>query len=77
MQTLLLKLAPGTVYPRHRHKRVEQCLVLSGDVIQKGAMDMVAGNFEWIEAGTTHDDVSSQGGCELLIIGSIEDEVEA
>jgi anti-sigma factor ChrR (cupin superfamily) len=77
MRTVILKLAAGASYPRHRHARVEQCLVLSGDVEMEGVVKLGAGDFEWIEGGTTHEGVRSRGGCELLIISSMEDEILA
>jgi anti-sigma factor ChrR (cupin superfamily) len=75
MHTLLLKLEPGAIYPRHRHARPEQCLVVSGDVSMGEAIQLSQGDFEWAEGQTTHDGVTTRNGCELLIISSLKDEV--
>ena len=76
MHTLILRLQPGAVYPRHRHTRPEQCLVLSGDV-ENEAVSMKAGDFEWMAGETIHNSLTTRGGCELLIIASLNDEVLA
>lgn len=75
MHTLLLKLEPGACYPRHRHKRPEQCLVLRGEVDIDSKLRIEAGDFEWADGETIHDSISSKTGCELLIISSLHDEV--
>jgi anti-sigma factor ChrR (cupin superfamily) len=77
MQTLILRLAPGAKYPSHRHKRAEQCLVLSGQVSIGPGINIGPGDFEWAEASTDHDAVYSEHGCDLLIIASRHDEVLA
>ena len=75
MHTLLLRLEPGASYPRHKHKRPEQCLVLRGEVEIDATVRIEAGDFEWAEGDTIHDSVSSKTGCELLIISSLHDEI--
>jgi anti-sigma factor ChrR (cupin superfamily) len=75
--TLLLRFAPGARYPRHRHAKVEQCLVLSGEVTIDGKVTMGPGDFEWAAAQTTHDEIFSANGSEVLIIASLHDEVLA
>lgn len=75
LQTVILRLEPGAHYPRHRHREVEQCLVLSGDVFTAGRRALVAGDFEWAEAGTEHDSITSTNGCELLLIASVHNEL--
>jgi quercetin dioxygenase-like cupin family protein len=77
MQTVILRLEAGARYPRHRHVEVEQCLVLSGDVYSEERQPLVAGDFEWSDAGTEHDFIRSAQGCELLIIASAHDEMLA
>ncbi len=76
MHTLILRLQPGAVYPRHRHTRPEQCLVLSGD-IENESVNMKAGDFEWMAGETIHNSLTTRSGCELLIIASLDDEVLA
>ncbi len=75
MQTVILRLAAGARYPSHRHKRPEQCLVLRGDVSVGEGVEMGPGDFEWAEASTEHQFVTSREGCELLIIASRQDEI--
>jgi quercetin dioxygenase-like cupin family protein len=77
MRTVILRLAAGAKYPRHRHTRPEQCLVLTGDVRVADGVHMGPGDFEWAEGGTEHDFVTTQHGCELLIIASRHDEILA
>jgi anti-sigma factor ChrR (cupin superfamily) len=76
MHTLILRLDAGAVYPRHRHTRPEQCLVLSGDV-ENESVTLKAGDFEWMAGETIHNSLTTRGGCELLIIASLHDEVMA
>ena len=75
MHTLLLRLEPGARYPRHRHKRPEQCLVLRGEVEIDATLRIEAGDFEWADGETIHDSISTATGCELLIISSLHDEI--
>ncbi len=77
MQTLILRLDPGAIYPRHRHAQPEQCLVLSGDIEMSDTVRLNAGDFEWMAGETIHDAIRTRGGCELLIISSMHDEVLA
>lgn len=77
MHTLILRLQAGAVYPRHRHTRPEQCLVLSGDVEMDAAVRLRTGDFEWMAGETIHNALTTRDGCELLIIASLHDEVLA
>lgn len=76
MLTSILRLEPGSRYPSHRHLGTEQCLVLSGDVRQgeNPVMHLFAGDYEKAEPGTLHGDITSETGCELLIISCLDDE---
>ncbi len=71
----VLRLEPGARYPRHRHTRPEQCLVLQGEVEIDAKLRIEAGDFEWADGDTIHDSISSTTGCELLIISSLHDEI--
>ncbi|MBM3768071.1 MAG: hypothetical protein FJW32_22030 [Acidobacteria bacterium] len=75
MSTSILKLEPGAVYPPHHHTAVEQCLVLSGDVRFGNKLQIFAGDFEKAEMGTDHESLTSDTGCELLIISCLDDEI--
>lgn len=72
--TTILKLKPGARYPAHRHTVLEQCLVLSGDA-RLGDLQVFAGDYEKALPGTEHGVISSDTGCELLIISSLDDEI--
>lgn len=76
MATNLLRLEPGASYPPHHHTAVEQCLVLEGDVRQGGVV-MTAGDYSRNEAGSDHGRISTVGGCLLLLVSSMKDELLA
>ena len=65
-KTMLVRMAPGTVYPQHEHALAEQCLVLEGS-IRSGDMTASAGDFTYMPAGSTHSPLYSDTGCLLLI----------
>ncbi|HYZ85646.1 MAG TPA: cupin domain-containing protein [Bryobacteraceae bacterium] len=71
--TTLLKIEPGAQYPSHIHKDVEQCLVLEGTV-RIGNIRIGQGDFEYALANTTHDPITTDDGCVLLIISHQHDE---
>lgn len=75
MATTILKLAPGAMYPPHHHSMLEQCVVLNGDVRLGSKLHIFEGDYEKALAGTEHEYVTSDTGCELLIISCLEDEI--
>lgn len=64
--TMLVRMAPKTVYPAHHHKAAEQCLVLEGSVNSCG-LTAYAGDYTFMPAGSHHDPLSTESGCLLLI----------
>ncbi len=72
--TSLVRMAPGSKYPAHRHSGAEQCLVLEGDV-RLGDVALAAGDYERAEAETIHGTIETKSGCLLLIISSQRDEI--
>lgn len=72
--TCLVELAAGAVYPSHRHAGAEECLVLSGDVTM-GGRRMERGDYQLSHEDSTHTVVSSEDGCEMLLIASWENEL--
>lgn len=73
--TVLLRMAPGSELPYHRHKKEEQCLVLEGDVYDMaGGLSMKSGDFFRAMPGTDHNPIGTRGGCLLLINGSASNE---
>jgi anti-sigma factor ChrR (cupin superfamily) len=74
MATSLLKLEAGAVYPSHRHRAAEQCLVIEGEA-QIGSVTIRTGDFERADADTVHGMIETKTGCVLLIIASTQDEM--
>lgn len=72
--TMLVRMAPGTSYPGHRHAGFEECYVLQGD-LHVGDTVLHAGDYQRAEGGSTHGIQSTQGGCLLFIVSSLEDEL--
>ncbi|MFN8058650.1 MAG: cupin domain-containing protein [Vicinamibacterales bacterium] len=70
--TLLLKVAPGTVYPAHHHSGHEECYVVEGDVIAGGRV-LHAGDFHHASAGSHHQPLSTVGGCTVLLVVDARD----
>jgi quercetin dioxygenase-like cupin family protein len=62
--TFLLKLAPKTNYPRHRHPAGEEILVLKGDMTI-GERTLKGGDFLFSPPGSVHE-ASTVGGCLFL-----------
>ncbi len=74
--SMLVRMAPGTSYPRHRHGGAEECFVLSGD-LHHGDRVMRAGDFEVVDRGSVHDTQWTEGGCLLFLRSSLHDEILA
>ena len=74
--TVFLRLQPGAKYPSHRHKAVEHCLVVEGDV-RLGELSLTAGDYERADGNTDHGTITTDNGCTLLIMASLHDEVHA
>ncbi len=75
MATSLLRLEPGAQYSPHRHTALEQCLVISGDVRLGRNLHIFAGDYEKAFARTGHEFLTSDTGCDLLVISCLEDEI--
>lgn len=72
--TIEVRMAPGARYPAHRHGGVEECFVLEGDLVI-GPVTMRAGDYQRLDAGTSHPVQTTRGGCRLLIVSSLRDEL--
>ncbi len=72
--TMLVRMAPGTSYPAHRHGGAEECFVVQGD-LHVGDRHMRSGDFQRAEPGTIHPIQTTDGGCTLLIVSSTTDEL--
>ncbi|HVF50987.1 MAG TPA: cupin domain-containing protein [Pyrinomonadaceae bacterium] len=65
--TSLVRMSPGARVPKHRHKGIEQCLVLEGD-LRTGDEVMTSGDFICAMPGTVHQELTTEQGNLLLII---------
>jgi anti-sigma factor ChrR (cupin superfamily) len=72
--TQLVRMAAGTVYPAHYHKKDEQCYVLQGSILLDRAL-LGAGDFSIAHATSDHRHISTATGCTLLIINCPHDEL--
>jgi len=72
--TRLLRVAPGSSYPNHRHGGLEEVFVLEGSVHVNGIV-LKAGDYCRSEAGTEEVGTHSDDGALLLVISSDADEV--
>jgi anti-sigma factor ChrR (cupin superfamily) len=70
--TLLVRMAPGSSYPAHEHAAHEECYVLHGD-LRVGDLHMHAGDFQRAEKGSVHGVQSTDEGCVLMIVSSLDD----
>lgn len=60
-RSLMMRLAPGAVYPAHDHSSLEECVIVEGDMIV-GDLQLRAGDYHAVQAGTRHAEVTSQNG---------------
>jgi anti-sigma factor ChrR (cupin superfamily) len=70
--SMLVRLAPGTEYPPHRHYGVEELHLLQGELMidQK---KLYPGDYIRAEAGTVDHRVWSETGCTCVLLTSTED----
>ena len=72
--TMLVRLAPGTDYPPHRHAGVEELHLLHGELIIDGKK-LKAGEFIRAEAGSVDHRVWSNTGCTCVLVTSTRDAI--
>ncbi len=65
LQTVLTKMAPGSVLTDHRHNKIEQSWILEGSLVDHEGCATV-GNFVWRPAGSRHVASAPNGA---LILG--------
>ena len=64
--SVLIELAPGAALPVHRHRHLEEGIVLQGG-LQLGDLELGPGDYHVSPAGSRHDRISSrQGGVAYL-----------
>jgi len=74
--TSLIRMAPGAKYPPHRHAGHEHCYVLEGDLVFDDHT-LFAGDFEVNPPSTGHSQVTTVGGCLLLLTNNQGDQLLA
>jgi anti-sigma factor ChrR (cupin superfamily) len=74
--TMMVRMAAGSSYPAHRHGGAEECFVVSGD-LRTGDVHMHAGDWQRADKGSRHPDQTTDGGCVLLLISSLDDTLDA
>ncbi len=72
--TMLVRMAAGTAYPAHRHGGVEECMVLSGELLV-GDYPMKTGDYQISQRDSVHPVQSTREGCLLYIRSSQDDEL--
>ena len=71
--TRLLRFAPGSTYPSHRHGATEEVFIVSGSVVLNG-VTLRAGDYCRSEAGTTETAAFSVEGGLAIIVSSDDDQ---
>jgi len=75
--TLLLDVAPGTIFPPHRHAGGdEECYVVSRSLITCGRR-LAAGDFVHADAETEHGELWTEEGCRVILVVPPEDYLPA
>jgi anti-sigma factor ChrR (cupin superfamily) len=70
--SLLVRLAPGTEYPPHRHAEVEELYMLDGELIV-GDRKLRSGDYLRSEPGSVDHRVWSETGCTGVLLTSFDD----
>ena len=66
-KTLMVRMQPGAVFPKHEHPQAEQCYVIEGSITDSGGVTLHAGDFVVMPAGIEHEAIRSEGGATFLI----------
>ena len=72
--SMLVRLAPGTDYPPHRHAGVEELHLLDGELMID-EKKLYPGDYISAEAGSVDHRVWSETGCTCVLITSTEDAI--
>ena len=70
--SMLVRLAPGTDYPPHRHAGVEELHLLHGELMINDKK-LYPGDYIQVEAGSVDHRVWSETGCTCVILTSTKD----
>ncbi len=66
-RSVLLKIKAGHALPAHRHRRIEQAMILEGSCLS-GRTHLKSGDFFIADAGTRHEPVRAIEDCVILVI---------
>ncbi len=66
-KTVMVRMQPGAVFPRHEHPEAEQCYVLEGSLTDSDGVTVYAGDFVVVAKGITHEQLHSVTGCTLFV----------
>jgi hypothetical protein len=66
-RTVLLEMAPGSVFPDHEHASIEEVILLEGDLAIGGTV-LRKHDYIRIRPGVAHGEPRSEGGCIALVI---------
>ncbi|WP_418320812.1 cupin domain-containing protein [Piscinibacter sakaiensis] len=72
LMSYLVRMAPGSVLPPHRHPVDEECVVLDGEV-QVGELRIGPGGFHLGRKDLPHAAVRSDGGALIFLRGAVPD----
>ncbi len=72
LMSYLVRMAPGSELPPHRHPVDEECVVLEGQV-QVGGLRVDAGGFHLGRRDLPHAAVRSEGGALIFLRGAVPD----
>jgi anti-sigma factor ChrR (cupin superfamily) len=65
--TVLIRMRPGCGYPAHRHRGLEEVLILQGGYVdQRG--EHRAGDYMLYEAGSAHHPVALEGAQDCIMM---------
>ncbi|MBA4742983.1 MAG: cupin domain-containing protein [Azoarcus sp.] len=67
--SVLIELAPGASLPPHRHRYLEEGIVLRGSM-QMGELDLGPGDYHVSAPGSRHATIGSRDGCLTYLRGS-------
>jgi anti-sigma factor ChrR (cupin superfamily) len=72
--SMLVRLDPGTDYPRHKHAGIEELHLLHG-ILRVDDRTLYPGDFIHAEAGSIDSRVWSETGCTCFLMTSLSDEL--
>ena len=70
-QSYLLRLAPGSSLPPHRHPADEECVVLTGCLWVGSHTEIGPGGYHRAQQGALHPTVGSRDGATIFLRGAV------